>query len=105
MSISVLIVLNFGANDRMKNFVFNLFGSYKHGKQREVIQKYSDLFLLLHGLKIRDTDNAVQLLSEGFFNLSQQYKFVWASIYNQDLNKDQNTKTLNVLAFHFAGIT
>ena len=49
MTISVVIVLNFGANDRMKDFVFNLFGSYKPGKQREVIQKYSDLFLLLHG--------------------------------------------------------
>ena len=47
MSMSVIIMLNVGANDRMKNFVFNLFGSYKPGKQREVIQKYSDLFLLL----------------------------------------------------------
>ncbi len=27
MPLSVIIMLNFGANDRMKNFVFNLFGS------------------------------------------------------------------------------
>ena len=70
MSISVISVLKVGAIDRMQNFVFNLFGSYKPGKQREVIQKYLDLFLLLHGPKIRDADNAVQLLSEGFFNVS-----------------------------------
>ncbi len=72
ISISVLIMLNVGANNRMQNFVFNLFGSYKAGKQQEVIQKYLDLFLLLHGPKIRDADNAVQLFSEGFFNLLQQ---------------------------------
>ncbi len=63
MTISVIIMLNVGANDRMQNFVFNLFGSYKPGKQQEVIQKYLDLFLLLHGPKIRDAANAVQLLS------------------------------------------
>ena len=101
MSISVIIMLNFGANDRMKNFVFNLFGSYKPGKQREVIQKYLDMFLLLHGPKIRDADNAVQLLSEGFFNLSQQYEFVWASIYNQDLDKEPKFKDLQCSSFSF----
>ncbi len=33
MLMSVIIMLNVGANDRMQNFVFNLFGSYKPGKQ------------------------------------------------------------------------
>ena len=66
MSMSVIIMFNIGANGRMQNFVFDLFGSYKPGKQREGIKKYSNLFLLLHGPKIRDADNAVQLLSEVF---------------------------------------
>ena len=73
MSISVIIMLNFGANDRMKNFVFNLFGSYKPGKQQEVIQKYSDMFLLLHGPKISvaahmefEVDTAIRAISATF---------------------------------------
>ncbi len=33
MSISVIIMLNIGANERIQKFVFNLFGSYKPGKQ------------------------------------------------------------------------
>ncbi len=59
MSIAVIVMLNFRANDRIQNFVFNLIGSYKPGKQQEVLQKYSDLSLLLHGLKIRDADNSL----------------------------------------------
>ena len=59
MSISVIIMSNVGANERIQNFDFNLFGSYKPWKQQEGIKKYSDLFLLLHGQKICDADNAV----------------------------------------------
>ena len=64
MSISVIIMINVGANKRIQKFVF------KHGKEQEEIKKYSDLFLLLNGPKINDADNAVQLLSEGFFNFT-----------------------------------
>ena len=56
---------------------------------------------MLHGPKIRDADNAVQLLSEGFFNLSQQYKFVWASIYNHDLDKEPKFKDLECSSCSF----
>ncbi len=80
MSITFINIFNVGANKRIQKFVFNQFGLYKCGKEQEEIKKYSDLFLLLNGPKINDADNAVQLLSEGFFNLSQQYKFVGASI-------------------------
>ena len=59
MSISVIIMFNVGANKRIQKFVFNFIGSYKLGKELKVIQKYSDLFLLLHGPKIRDADKAV----------------------------------------------
>ena len=101
MSISVIIMFNIGANERIQNFVFNIFGSFKPRKKQEGIQKYSDLFLLLHGPKIRDADNAVQLLSEGFFNLSQQYELVWASIYNQDRVKEHKFKDLECSSFSF----
>ncbi len=97
-------MFNVGTNERMQNFIFNLFGLYKSGKQQEGLQIYLDLFLLLHGPKIKDADNAVQLLSEGFFNLSQQHTFDWASICNEDLDKNQNSNSLNVPAFCFARI-
>ena len=57
-------------------------------KKEEGIQIYSDLFLMIHDPKISDADNAVQLLSEGFFNFSQQYTFVGTSIYNEDLDNE-----------------
>ncbi len=81
--------------------LFSINLAHTNLEQREVIQKYSDMFLLLHGPKIRDADNAVQLLSEVFFNLSQQYKFVWASIYNQDLDKEPKFKDLECSSFSF----
>ncbi len=61
MSISVIIMFNVDANKRIQKIIFNLFGSYKPGKKQEGIKKYLDLFLLLHGPKTRDADNAVQL--------------------------------------------
>ncbi len=97
-------MFNVGANEKIQRFVFNLFGSYKPGKEQEGIQKYLDLFLLLHSPKISDAYNHVQLLSEGIFNLSQQYKFVWASFTMKILTRNQNSNSLNVPAYPLARI-
>ena len=56
---------------------------------------------MLHGPKISDADNAVQLLSEGFFNLLQKCKVVWGSIYNEDLGKEPKLNYLECSSFSF----
>ncbi len=75
--------------------------SYKPGKQQVGIHKYSDLFLLSHGPKVRDADNAVQLLSEDFFQFVTAIKFVRASIYNKDLDWEPKFKYLECSSFSF----